>query len=498
MNRLTQKKTVCALIPARLNSVRFPGKALKRIDGVPMVVRVLTAARKSGVFDAVYAATDSPEIASVCREYGFEVIFTSNFHQNPTSRVQEAVTILEDSEPEHPHKFDFYAMIGGDEPLLTPEILRDFMGRALETMDDGLPAHAIISKKYVQRPFLVNAMADIPDEAETADPSNIKVVCRPDGTGLYISRAPIPFRKGTLPEPSRKFVSIGLYTRESLDFFCQSQPGILEQIEGVDLLRFLEYGKTILFLPICGYTLSVDTPADLNQVQAILHRRIYHHMNHKTYRGVIFDLDGTLLDTSEGVFASVRHTVEALGKPALDDATLRTFIGPPVKLSLIRLYGLDEDAANHATEIFRNQYKDHDLLKAEPYAGIKELIRALRAQGYKIGVATLKREDYALTLLEHYHFTELCDSICGSDFASKMTKTDVLHKCLHALELSPSEAVLIGDTASDGKGAKEAGVDFMAVTYGFGPDTEEAWQEYEPVYTAKDTHEIGTFLGVDF
>ncbi len=113
-------------------------------------------------------------------------------------------------------------------------------------------------------------MADIPNDAETADPSNIKVVCRPDGTGLYISRAPIPFRKGTLDEPSRKFVSIGLYTRESLNFFCQSRPGILEQIEGVDLLRFLEYGKTILFLPICGYTLSVDTPPTLKQ-----YRRFY-------------------------------------------------------------------------------------------------------------------------------------------------------------------------------------------------------------------------------
>ncbi|MFR4580115.1 MAG: HAD family hydrolase [Clostridium fessum] len=119
-------------------------------------------------------------------------------------------------------------------------------------------------------------------------------------------------------------------------------------------------------------------------------------------------------------------------------------------------------------------------------------------QGCKIGVATLKREDYALTLLEHYHFTELCDSICGSDFANKMTKADVLHKCLKALELSPSEAVLIGDTSSDGKGAKEAAVDFMAVTYGFGPDTAEAWQEYAPVYTAKDTHDIGAFLGVNF
>lgn len=107
-------------------------------------------------------------------------------------------------------------MIGGDEPLLTPEILQNFMEQALTV---------ITSKEHVQRPFLINAMADIPNDAETADPSNIKVVCRPDGTGLYISRAPIPFRKGTLDKPSRKFVSIGLYTRESLDFFCQSRPG---------------------------------------------------------------------------------------------------------------------------------------------------------------------------------------------------------------------------------------------------------------------------------
>ena len=93
----TGKKGFCALIPARLNSVRFPGKALKQIDGIPMVVRVLAAARNSGVFDAVYAATDSPEIAAVCQTYGFEAVFTSHSHQNPTSRIQEAVTILEDS-----------------------------------------------------------------------------------------------------------------------------------------------------------------------------------------------------------------------------------------------------------------------------------------------------------------------------------------------------------------------------------------------------------------
>ena len=72
---ISTEKKVCALIPARLNSVRFPGKALKQIDGIPMVVRVPAAARDSGVFDAVYAATDSPEIAAVCQTYGFEAVF---------------------------------------------------------------------------------------------------------------------------------------------------------------------------------------------------------------------------------------------------------------------------------------------------------------------------------------------------------------------------------------------------------------------------------------
>ena len=85
------------------------------------------------------------------------------------------MTILEDSKSASSRKFDFYAMIGGDEPLLTPEILQNFMEQALTV---------ITSKENVQRPFLINAMADIPNDAETADPSNIKVVCRPDAQGF--------------------------------------------------------------------------------------------------------------------------------------------------------------------------------------------------------------------------------------------------------------------------------------------------------------------------
>lgn len=217
--------------------------------------------------------------------------------------------------------------------------------------------------------------------------------------------------------------------------------------------------------------------------------------NHR-YRGIIFDLDGTLLDTAEGVLESVRYTTRMMGYETPGDDVMQTFIGPPIKHSLIKVYGIDEEEADRATEVFRNRYKDYDLLKAAPYEGLQGLLKSLKREGYLIGVATLKREDYALTLLEHYRISDYCDCICGSDFASKMQKSDVLDKCLQGLGLSPSEAVLIGDTSSDGSGAKSSGTDFIAVTYGFGPSTPEGWSEFEPVYIAAKPADIGIFLGL--
>lgn len=211
-------------------------------------------------------------------------------------------------------------------------------------------------------------------------------------------------------------------------------------------------------------------------------------------RGIIFDLDGTLLDTAEGVLASVRYTTDAMGYPPLSEQVMQTFIGPPVKRSLIAAYGISEEEADRATEIFRSRYKDFDLFKAHPYPGIMELLPRLKRKGFLMGIATLKREDYACTLLEHFGIDRYCDSICGSDFASQMQKRDVLNKCLGKLGLSPGEAVLIGDTASDGDGAGQAGTSFLAVTYGFGFHTAADWEPYRPVFTADTAGQIEQFF----
>ncbi len=218
-------------------------------------------------------------------------------------------------------------------------------------------------------------------------------------------------------------------------------------------------------------------------------------IKNKHWRGVLFDLDGTLMDTAEGVLASIRYTTEALGYEPLSEEVMRTFIGPPVRSSLQRTYRLSDEEADKANEIFRNRYKDHDVLLATAYDGIVDLLKKLKEQGYLVGVATLKREDYAIKLLDHYHISDYCDAICGGDFECRFLKADVLNRCLEHLGLTREEAVLVGDTASDGNGARIVGTDFIAVTFGFGPKTAEQWAEFNPVFVADSAAEIAEYLG---
>ena len=92
---------------------------------------------------------------------------------------------------------------------------------------------------------------------------------------------------------------------------------------------------------------------------------------------VVFDVDGTLLDTSEGVLASVKYTIKEHNLPEIDEEVLKTFIGPPIQNSFSKVYGLKGDILQELATTFRNQYKDVDLLKAVPYEGIYSVFEAL-------------------------------------------------------------------------------------------------------------------------
>lgn len=194
----------------------------------------------------------------------------------------------------------------------------------------------------------------------------------------------------------------------------------------------------------------------------------------KKYKAAIFDVDGTLLDTTEGVLAAVRYTIREAGLNETDSQSLLSFIGPPIQDSFCKVYGVSAEKAQELAGIFRNRYKDYELLKAIPYTGIYDVMEELKKKGVKIAVATYKRQDYAETILRHFHFDEYSDIMYGADYENKLKKSDIIRLCLEKLQLpGPDDAVMIGDSLHDAKGAQALGLDFIGVTYGFGFRTKE-------------------------
>ena len=185
-------------------------------------------------------------------------------------------------------------------------------------------------------------------------------------------------------------------------------------------------------------------------------------------RNVIFDLDGTLLDTTDGILESAAYAARKLGYPELPRETMLKFIGPPIQRSFREHYGATEKQAQAAANVFRDYYKTRALLKATPYEGIYSLCETLKEHGIRMAVATYKREDYALDLLKHYGFDRYCDPMHGADNNNVLKKEDIVEMCIREMGARKGACVLIGDTEHDAAGAQKAEVPFLAVTYGFG------------------------------
>ncbi len=192
-------------------------------------------------------------------------------------------------------------------------------------------------------------------------------------------------------------------------------------------------------------------------------------MTRYRYDLAIFDLDGTLLDTSKGILGALTETLPELGLRDIDEIDLTAFIGPPIEEAFRRLLNLRGEALKDAAARFRARYRTKYLKKATPYTGIVALLEVLGTLGIKTGVATYKREDYAKDLLTHMGLAARIPAIFGSDPAGLLTKSDLIRRALTASGIyDPTRAVMIGDTPEDARGASEAHVDFIAVTYGFG------------------------------
>ena len=187
------------------------------------------------------------------------------------------------------------------------------------------------------------------------------------------------------------------------------------------------------------------------------------------YQLVIFDLDGTLLDTSEGIISAVNYTIHNHGLTDLSLKEIESFIGPPVQVSFKKYFNLSDDRIMELTNTFRNRYKDYDLLKATAYGGIYDVFSSLKRCGVRTAVATYKRQDYASMILEHFNFDQYTDIMLGADHFNKLSKSDIIKLAIEKAQITDySKVVMVGDSDNDAIGAKNLGIDFIGVTYGFG------------------------------
>jgi 3-deoxy-manno-octulosonate cytidylyltransferase (CMP-KDO synthetase) len=236
-----------AIIPARLASTRLSRKVLREIDGRPMLAYVYQAARACPQLHDVIVATDSDEIADLCRQNGWNVRLTSADHRSGTDRVHEVAQSVE---------ADVYINVQGDEPLARREHLELLLN--------------LMQREDVQVGTL---KTQCPDE-DIANPNAVKVVTALDGKALYFSRASIPFDRDRTGQV-RYFKHLGFYSyrKAALNTFCTWPESELERHERLEQLRFLDNGVAIHVAETPFDTVGVDTEDDLRRVQEILRKR---------------------------------------------------------------------------------------------------------------------------------------------------------------------------------------------------------------------------------
>lgn len=194
----------------------------------------------------------------------------------------------------------------------------------------------------------------------------------------------------------------------------------------------------------------------------------YYNKN-KKYKYVIFDIDGTLLDTTQGIISAIDYTIKKCNLNELEYSDKLYFIGPPIQDSFKKAYNLSSEEAMEIANVFRERYRKFELYKARVYNGIMELLQQLKENGVKIGIATYKREDYTIDILKHFGIFNYCDVIHGTDYEGKLSKYDVIKLVIKELGIENiNDAVMVGDSNNDYLGAEKNGMHFVGVTYGFG------------------------------
>jgi 3-deoxy-manno-octulosonate cytidylyltransferase (CMP-KDO synthetase) len=233
------------VIPARYKSTRFPGKPLTDINGKSMLLRTYEQCIKAVDPSLVYVATEDQRIVDHCESFGIQVLLTSDDCLTGTDRIAEVADLV---------KADYYINVQGDEPLFNPEDISK-----------------VISLLDTYSGDILNGYCAIDNDHQYRSVSVPKVVFRPDGRLLYMSRSAIPGNKAAAFVKAWRQVCIYAFPFEALKTFAASNGKTpLEAEEDIEILRFLELGYEVRMLELSSESVAVDNPEDLGEVLARL------------------------------------------------------------------------------------------------------------------------------------------------------------------------------------------------------------------------------------
>ncbi len=240
----------CIVIPARFKSSRFPGKPLAKISGKEMILWVADLSSKAVGKSNVFIATDDERISNVVRDNGYKFILTSDKAETGTDRISEACKDL---------NYEIIVNVQGDEPLVLPSDIKKCIKLKLDNMDK-----------------IVNGFSWVNDIKIAKDINIPKVITNEKNELIYMSRSILPASKDPqkIPKRFKKQVCIYALTKEELFLFKSfGRKSYLESYEDIEILRFLEFQKTILMYECKGESLAVDIPSDINKIESFLTKK---------------------------------------------------------------------------------------------------------------------------------------------------------------------------------------------------------------------------------
>lgn len=207
---------------------------------------------------------------------------------------------------------------------------------------------------------------------------------------------------------------------------------------------------------------------------------------------VLFDFDGTVFDSAEGITKSVQYALEKMGIEA-DRNDLMCFAGPPLDEMFALRYNMSPEQAHKAVEFYRERYTPVGWEECTPFPGMHELMEKLHAKGIKLAVATSKPRHFAQKILEKYDMQDNFDLVCGSELdGTRGQKWEVIEYALSQFGISPDEAIMVGDRKYDVIGAKKCGVECIGVRFGYAEPDE--LEREGAVYVAEDAADLYEYL----